>query len=347
MSSRHPNEPDRASPRAAFLPVWWAPTGMLQTLAAMRSAAPAPAWHTEVWPTPDDDALRLHFASAPIAEPAPPTVLVLHGLEGSRDSAYVRTLVPLALARGWRCVVLEFRSCGGVLNRARRTYHSGETSDLAFVVRELVRRDAGAPLFAIGYSLGANVLLKWLGEVGALAPPQLAGAAAVSAPYDLATCAHRCDTRLRGAIARHFLRTLIPKALAKERQFPGYCDVAAVRRCRTFRAFDDLVTAPVHGFRDAAHYWASQSAGPLLPAIRRPTLLLAAADDPLVGAELLPHAAVAQSPFLVPRLPARGGHCAFVAGGSPWRPRRWAEAQVLRFFALLDKPTGTFPIVTR
>lgn len=333
MSSSQPSEPDRASSRPAFRPAWWAPTGMLQTLAAMRSAAPAPAWHTEVLPTPDDDALRLHFANAPRAEPAAPTVLVLHGLEGSRESAYARTMAMLTLARGWHCVVLEFRSCGGVLNRARRTYHSGETSDLAFVVRELVRRDAAAKLFAIGYSLGANVLLKWLGEVGALAPPQLAGAAAVSAPYDLATCAHRCDTRLRGAIARHFLRTLIPKALAKAQQFPGYCDVAAVRACRTFRAFDDLVTAPVHGFRDAEHYWRTQSCAPFVPAIRCPTLLLSAADDPLCDPAVFPHAVAAQSRCLTAQFHARGGHVGFVAGGTPWRPRRWAEPQALAFFA--------------
>jgi len=318
--------------RTPFVPAWWARTGMLQTVAALRTAAPRPSLRDEALATPDGDELHLHVADMAVADA--PTVLLLHGLEGSRHSSYVREMAALVAARGWRFVVLEFRSCSGVLNRARRTYHSGETSDLAFVVATLVRRWPASPLLPVGYSLGANVLLKWLGEVGDEAPANVRAAAAVSPPFDLATCAHHCDTRLGGVIARHFLRTLIPKALAKERQFPGYCDVAAVRRCRTFRAFDDLVTAPAHGFRDAEHYWATQSSGPLLPAIRRPTLLLAAADDPLVGAAVLPHAAAAQSPFLVPQFPARGGHCAFVTGGTPWRPRRWAEAQVLRFFAL-------------
>lgn len=296
----------------------------------MRRAGPAPSWRSETWPTPDGDDLRLAFAGTAAADA--PMVLLLHGLEGSRASPYAAEAAWLAAAQGLRLCVLEFRSCGGVLNRARRTYHSGETGDLAQVVAGLVSRSPQAPLFALGYSLGANVLLKWLGEVGDRAPAALRAAAAVSAPYDLARCAERCDRRYGGAIARHFLRTLIPTALAKERQFPGCLDPAAVRACRTFRAFDDLVTAPLHGFRDAAHYYATQSCGPLLPAIRRPTLLLAAADDPLVGADVLPHAAVARSRFLVPSFQRRGGHVAFVAGGSPWRPRRWAEAHVLRFF---------------
>lgn len=308
----------------------------MQTLVAMRPSGPAPRWRSEAWPTPDGDDLRLAFAG-PVAADAP-LVLLLHGLEGSRASPYAVEAAWRAAALGLRLCVLEFRSCGGVLNRARRTYHSGETGDLALVVAGLVSRFPAAPLFVLAYSLGANVLLKWLGEVGDGAPAALRAAAAVSAPYDLARCAERCDRRYGGVIARHFLRTLIPTALAKERQFPGCCDPEAVRACRTFRAFDDLVTAPLHGFRDAAHYYATQSCGPLLPSVRRPTLLLAAEDDPLVPADVLPHAAVAGSRFLLPSFHRHGGHVAFVAGGAPWRPRRWAEAQVLRFFAQHGAP---------
>jgi predicted alpha/beta-fold hydrolase len=323
-----------ASPNA-FVPAWWARGGLAQTLAGMRAPRTAPPLAGETWPTPDGDELHVHFAAPPDAPPDTPLVLLLHGLEGSRCSPYARTMADLVVARGWRFAVLEFRSCGGVLNRARRTYHSGETTDLAFVVERLAERFPRAPLFAIGFSLGANVLLKWLGELGERIPANAVAAAAVSPPFDLAACAQQCDTRYRGAIARHFLRSLIPKALAKAQQFAGYCDTDALRRCRTLRAFDDLVTAPVHGFRDAAHYYATQSCGPFVPAIRRPTLLLAAADDPLCRADLLPSIAAlaAGSRSLHPAFTSHGGHVGFVSGGSPWRPRRWAEAHALQFFA--------------
>lgn len=315
----------------SFRPAWWAPTGILQTLAGRGASAPAPTFRGEVWATADDDELRVHFVDA--HDPAAPLVLLLHGLEGSRESVYVAEAAAQARARRWRLCVLEFRSCGGVLNRARRTYHSGETGDPAFVAATLARRYPDAPLCVLGFSLGANVLLKWLGEVGDAAPATLMAAAAISAPFDLAACAHRCDTTWGGFLARAFLRTMIPKAIAKARQHPGDYDPDAVRRCRTFRAFDDLVTAPVHGFVDAMHYWRTQSCGQFLSAIRRPTLVISALDDPLCDPAVIPHDVLTGSPHLSPIVCAHGGHVAFVAGGTPWRPRRWAEAQAFAFFA--------------
>jgi predicted alpha/beta-fold hydrolase len=322
-----------------FRPAWWAPSGLLQTLVGMRAADAAVPFVTLTVPTPDDDDVRVHVAEpdAP-AGGATPLVLLLHGLEGSRGSAYVRATARHARRRGFGLAVLEFRTCGGEPNRARRTYHSGETGDLDLVVATLAARWPQRPLLPLGFSLGANVLLKWLGERGDALPAAVRAAAAVSPPFDLAACADRCDRAYRGAIARHFLRTLVPKALAKERQFAGCCDPARVRACRTLRAFDDAFTAPLHGFRDAAHYYATQSCGPLLPAIRRPTLLIAAADDPLVPATAVPRAAIDASPFLHADLPAHGGHVAFVDGGTPWRPHRWAEERALAFLAGLALP---------
>ena len=313
-----------------FRPAWWAPTGLAQTLAGMRASSPMPPLRLETVLTPDGDELRLHWQDAHDARA--PLVLLLHGLEGSRHSPYVRATAAAAAAHGFAFVALEFRSCGGVLNRARRTYHSGETTDCAFVVSTLAARAPGRPLLPIGFSLGGNVVLKWLGEVGDQAPANVLAAAAISPPYDLGACGHRCDTRLGGVLARHFLRTLIPTAIAKERQHPGIYDPVAVRRCRTFRAFDELVTAPVFGFRDVEHFYSSQGCGQFLHAIRRPALLVSALDDPLVDPAVLPHATIAASKFLHAQFSPRGGHVAFLDGGAPWRPRRWAEAHAMQFF---------------
>lgn len=315
-----------------FRPAWWARAGLLQTIVGQRHGRARPQWRTEIWPTPDDDELRVHFVD--VADPASPVVLLLHGLEGSRDSSYVTESAAQANRHGFRFCALEFRSCSGVLNRARRTYHSGETTDTALVVDGLKERFPDAPLYLVGISLGGNVTLKWLAECGESAP--IAGAAAISPPFDLAVCGHQCDTLYGGTIARRFLATLIPKAIEKERQHPGQYDLDAVRSCRTFRAFDDLVTAPTHGFRDADHYYRTQSCGPLLPAIQRPTIVIASTDDPLCSPAAIPREALSKSPFLTAQLCNRGGHAAFVNGGLPWRPRRWAEAQAMQFFASLQ-----------
>jgi predicted alpha/beta-fold hydrolase len=325
-----------------FRPPPWARPGLVQTsLAAFGGRAPAPTLALERLGTPDGDFVRLHVAAG---GPTRPLVLVLHGLEGDRDSRYVRELARRLEPANWRLAVLEFRSCGGEPNQLARSYHSGETQDLAFVVAHLLARHPDVPLFAVGFSLGGNVLLKWLGELGDAAPARLVGAAAVSTPFDLGVAARQCDARYGGAIARHFLRTLIPKALAKAARFPQLLDAPAIRRCRSFTAFDDLVTAPLHGFVDAADYWRRSSSAGFVAAIRRPTLLLNAIDDPLVPASVLPRAAAAASPFLVPLFPAHGGHVGFVDGGPLWSPRRWAEARVAQFFALLhDAGHGVAP----
>lgn len=315
-----------------FRPPFWARSGFAQTILASLGRGPrAGALRLQRWTLPDGDFVRMHFTAN---DPEAPLVLLLHGLEGSARSGYVRAMLDHVQRAGWNFAVLEFRSCGGEPNRSRRTYHSGETSDLGFVVERLRVERPGRPLFVVGFSLGGNVLLKWLGECGALVPDELVAAAAVSAPYDLEVAARQCDERHGGLIARHFLKTLIPKALEKAARFPGLLDAAAVRRCRTFAAFDGLVTAPLHGFRSAEHYWRSSSCAQFLPDVRVPTLLVSAADDPLVPGRVLPHAAVAASPFLQGLFPARGGHCGFVAGHVPGFLRRWAEARVQRFFEL-------------
>lgn len=277
--------------------------------------------------------MRLHHLAG---DREAPRLVVLHGLEGSVRSNYVGGLAAQARALGMAVTAMEFRSCGGELNRARRLYHLGETGDLDWVVAELVRREPGRPILLAGASLGANVIVKWLGERGDSAPPEVAGAAAISAPFDLTISGPVLDRVLGGLYTRRFLRTLVPKALAKERQFPGSIDRERVAKARTFVEFDTFATARFHGFRDAWDYWARCSSGPFLPAVRRPLILISAADDPFNPGETLPRGVAQRNPWLVECFTERGGHVGFVAG-SPWRTRHWAEERAMQFLSLVAR----------
>ncbi len=314
-----------------FRPARWLPGPHAQTvwgpLVRKRFGA---ALRRERWDTPDGDFLDILFSDG---RPGAPVVLLLHGLEGTPASFYIPAFARRFRGEGWTLAALMFRSCGGDMNRARRLYHLGETEDPAWAAARLAARYPGSPLFAAGISLGANALLKWLGE-GSPVPASLRGAAAISPPFDPARNAPRLEAALGGFYVRHFLRTLIPKALEKERLHPGALDAEAVRRCRTFYDFDTVATARLHGFADAEDYWRRCGCGQFLGGVRVPTLLLCARDDPFMDPEALPSAAAEASPWLYPLFPERGGHVGFVSG-PPWRPRHWAEEQTARFFRLL------------
>jgi predicted alpha/beta-fold hydrolase len=284
------------------------------------------------WDTPDGDFLDLHRLDARSGRPR---LLVLHGLEGTPRSHYARGLVAQAHERGWAADVLVFRSCGHEPNRALRFYHSGETSDLDFVVRTLVTCDPDRPLIVAGVSLGGNVLLKWLGERGPDLPPQLRGAAAVSVPYDLARGARYIDCGFSRLYQAHFLRTLRRKALEKLARFPDAYSSDAVARARTLHEFDDAVTAPVHGFHDALDYYTQSSSIHFLSRVRLPTLLLSAADDPFLPCDVLDivRTIARDNPALVTEFVERGGHAGFIAGRVPWRPLYYAEWRVASFLA--------------
>ncbi len=265
----------------------------------------------------------------PAPDGAAPILLVLHGLEGSTRSHYVGGLLDGARRRGWRGVALNFRSCSGELNRLPRFYHSGDTGDLDAVVALLAARHPGTPLGAVGVSLGGNVLLKWLGEMGAAAP--LRAAAAISVPFDLAACARVLDRGWpRLLYTSNFMRSLRAKVRAKARAYPGFVDVAAALRARTFAEYDEIVTAPLGGFTGAGDYWTRSSSGPYLARIRLPTMVINARDDPFVPAGTLPDPA-ALPPYVTVDFPARGGHAAFIDGRWPWRAGSWAERRALEF----------------
>jgi predicted alpha/beta-fold hydrolase len=268
-------------------------------------------------------------------DPGGPTVVVLHGLEGSSRAPYVSRLVEAAGAHGLSAVAVNFRGCSGALNRLPRFYHSGETGDLARVVARLAAERPGRAIGVAGFSLGGNVVAKWLGERGDALPPEVRGGAVISVPFDLARCAAAIDEgRGMGRVYRErFLRTLRRKALAKLAVFPDLPFTAAeVRACRTFAAYDERVTSRLHGFDGALDYWTRASSGPSLAGVRRPLLAISSEDDPIVPGDTLPRgAARAGGAFRLEVFPA-GGHVGFVTG-PPWRFEFFAEARAASFLA--------------
>jgi predicted alpha/beta-fold hydrolase len=318
-----------------FVPAWWLPGPHAQTVAG-RYLRPATGvrYRRERIDTPDGDFLDLDFASVPGTR-APredaPVALVVHGLEGSAQSAYVLETCRALWDRGIRAVAMNFRSCGGEPNRLPRFYHAGETGDIAFVLDWLAERYSGVPLAAVGFSLGANVLLKHLGERGESA--RVRAAAAISIPFDLAAGSEKLWSNLAGRLYTGiFVRSLQRKYRQKGALMGGLCDEWRAFSARSFSEFDDAVTAPLHGFRGVDDYYGSSSSGQFLPRIRIPTLLIHAEDDPFVPADAIPRDAIAANPHLSAAITDRGGHVGFLSG-SPIRPKFWAEAEAARFLA--------------
>ncbi|MDH4174847.1 MAG: alpha/beta fold hydrolase [Betaproteobacteria bacterium] len=297
---------------------WWLPGGHLQTLYGALGPAPRVAWRRERWDTPDGDFIELDWAGGAHG----PLLALFHGLEGGSSSHYARKVAAQAQARGWRCVVPHFRGCSGAMNRLPRAYHSGDSAELDWILRRL------RPDFAAGVSLGGNALLKWLGEQGADAAALVRRAVAVSAPVDLAASGHALGGGLNRALyARHFLVTLKAKAAAKIRLHRLPLDAARVQCARTLHEFDDQVTAPLHGFRDADDYWARASSGPFLERIRVPTLLLNALNDPFLPRAPLAAATRRASRDVMLEFPETGGHAGFPGRG------HWLARRILDFCA--------------
>jgi uncharacterized protein len=315
-----------------YRPAWWLSNPHLATMWGkfFRRPIPLPT-RTERWDTPDGDFVEVVRLDG---EPGRPVVLLLHGLEGGPDAHYARGFMRAMHQRGWSANLLVFRTCGGEMNRLPRSYHSGETGDLAFVADRLMAERPGAPTFLAGVSLGGNVLLKWLGERGAALTDRVTAAVAVSTPYDLArSCAH-IDRGFSAVYSRNFLRTLRTKALHKIERHPGIADSASVRAARTLWAFDDAFTSVVHGFVDAADYYARSSSIHYLAGIRVPTLLLSAMDDPFHPRALLEDVTriAGTNPFLRTEFVGRGGHVGFVEGAFPWSPSYYLDRRIPAFF---------------
>ena len=294
--------------------------------------APAQATTIERLDTPDGDFLEIHHLTGPADAPI---IVLLHGLEGTIRSQYIQGLLAQATRRGWRAAVIIFRSCGAEMNRARRFYHSGETTDLDLVLSHLSSRFPQAPVVLFGASLGGNVLLKYLGEKAGEVSPRICGAVAVSVPFDLSRSARHIDRGFAKVYQRHFLKSLRRKALAKLQRYPDLFDLERLRTAKTMFDFDDVFTAPVHGFAGAEDYYSRSSSIRWIDTISVNTLLLSAVDDPFLPAQVLEDvkAVAERNPALQLEFTSAGGHVGFVAGRSPLRPAYYLEERAGDFLA--------------
>lgn len=300
-------------------------------------------YRRERWSTPDEDFIDVDFAEGPAVSPAAPLLVLFHGLEGSSSSHYASALMDAARRRGWRGAVAHFRGCSGELNRAPRAYHSGDSAEIDWILRRFARLAGPAPLLAVGVSLGANALLKWLGEQGEGAG-FVTAAAGISPPQDLAAGAAALSRGFNRVYTDNFLRTLKRKSLAKLAQHPGLFDRERMLRSRDFFDFDDAVTAPMHGFASCHDYWARSSCRGFLGGIRVPTLVINALNDPFLPAQALAAPAEA-SHFVRLDYPREGGHVGFLGGRFPGR-FAWVPERVHGFLGahLPATPTGDNPI---
>ena len=310
-----------------FRPAWWLPGPHLQTLwAALFRRFGRPRLERQRLELPDGDFLDLDWNRGKPADDTP-IVLLLHGLQGSSESPYAWGLLAEFERRGWRAAVMHFRGCSGEPNRLARSYHSGDTGDVACVVEYLRGRFPDRPVFVAGFSLGGNVLLKWLGETGREAP--ISGAVAVSVPFDLGQCADRLEQGFSTIYRRHLVGELHRGVQLKFSTWPEPpIDLGRLPRWRTFREFDENVTAPLHGFQGAEDYYRRSSSGPFVGLIRIPTLIIQAEDDPFLPGLSKPRL----SSWVRLEASRRGGHVGFVAGAVPGKPRYWLEERIPAFF---------------
>ncbi len=321
----------------------WLPGGNLQTiwaaLYARRVRGEPTAYRRERWSTPDDDFIDVDWVDA-TADPTrdapcatPPLIVLFHGLEGSSASHYAQAFAAFARDQGLAFAVAHFRGCSGELNHAPRAYHSGDHVEIDWILRRFRASYAG-PVLVAGVSLGGNALMRWAGEAGADATSVVQAVASVCAPLDLAAGGHAIGRGFNRLVYnRMFLRSMRPKALRKLDQYPGLFDRAALEQARDLYTFDNIFTAPVHGFRNVEDYWHRASAKPHLHRVAVPALVLNARNDPFIPAASLPRPdEVSQSVTLWQ--PAHGGHVGFPQGAlpgdvlaMPWAVGPWLLAQ--------------------
>jgi uncharacterized protein len=312
---------------APYSAPFWLPTGHLQTIyAGAVASAPTVDYRRERWELPDGDFVDVDWADNAATSQTAPVVALFHGLEGSSQSNYARALMHATLAKGWRGVVIHFRGCSGEPNRLPRVYYAGDTDEIQGLLSRLRTHVPEAPIYAVGVSLGANALLKWLGESSESAKRTISKAVAVSAPIDLAASANALDTGLNRILyTPRFVDSMRPKALSLSARFPGLLDDKKIKAAKTIHDIDNAVTAVLYGAKDAEDYYAKNASKPWLKGINLPTLILNAKNDPFLPAETLPSTSeVSASVHL--EYPETGGHVGFTSSND------WLPTRILDFF---------------
>ena len=317
----------------SFKAASWLPGGHAQTIyPALLAPRPKVQLRRERWTTPDGDFIDVDFTENIefSANSKSPVLVLFHGLEGSSASHYCQTTMQACLDRGWQGVVPHFRGCSGEINLAPRTYHSGETSDVDWILKVLAQRFPSQSRYAVGVSLGGNALLKWLGEQGSQASNIVAAAAAFCPPQDLAAGALALSKGFNLLYMRNFLKTLTGKALAKSEQYPGLMNREHILASRNFFDFDEVVTAKLHGFASCNDYWQQCSSKFFLSGIATPTLIVNARNDPFLPPQTLASTKDASASVKL-YYPEHGGHVGFLQGAFPGN-MHWLPNTAMQFF---------------
>ncbi|MBT5861671.1 MAG: hydrolase [Gammaproteobacteria bacterium] len=320
--------------QSQFRAPWWLRNPHFQTMYPnLPWAWPSrPELRREILELPDGDITAVDWLVAADSLPdSAPLLIILHGLEGSAKSPYARMLMEVAFDRGWRSCVLYFRDCGDYRNRLPRRYHAGETNDLRHFLSQLqLQRPSGnaCPLLAVGYSLGGNVLLKYLGESQSETP--LAAATAICVPLDLHVCARALNTGLSKIYQRHLLKLMKESVARKFDRYTATFDWDRAMNAKTFAEFDNFITAPLHGFNGVNDYYDQCSATHFLSNIERPTLIINSLDDPFMTPDVLPTADKLSDDVTL-EVAKNGGHVGFIDGGTPFSPTFYLPGRIIEF----------------
>ena len=319
--------------QSRFSPAAWLTNRHAQTIypSLPWATGKRPFLRRESLELPDGDTTAVDWMKTACRPPASaPLLVILHGLEGSAESSYARLLMQEAGERGWLSCVLNSRDCGDYRNRLPRRYHAGETTDIRYFLKTLPSHGYDGPVVAVGFSLGGNVLLKYLGESGHESP--LMAAVAVSVPLDLQLSSDALNTGFSKLYQRYLLRNMKNSVIRKFDQYTAAFNWSNAMNARTFAEFDDAVTAPLHGFAGKDDYYDRCSSGRFLKDIRKPTLIINSLDDPFMTPGAIPEPdKLSQSVSL--ELSDSGGHVGFVDGGTPWRPSYYLPQRTLGFLA--------------
>jgi hypothetical protein len=295
-----------------FTTSWWLKQPHIHTIYGARYVpCPHIPWLRKTVTTPDHDFLDIDYMEHPNAQAI---VVLIHGLEGNSQSRYIRSLAHTAIQAGFHVVAPNLRGCSGQINHMPRLYHAGDSKELDWLIPLISKSYPDLPIFIVGFSLGANILLKWLSENPTIS--SINAAIAIAPPLDLETVAATLNQGFNRVYTYHFLSTLKPKARLKAKQFPGLFDLKKVLAAKNMFEFDEYFMAPLHGFKGARDYWHQSSAGPHLNSISIPTLLVMSEDDPFIPSHLIPHhSQLSHSTQLITT--QYGGHVGFVNGRFP------------------------------